>query len=110
VGEAIELIHTAGGVAVWAHPFWDVKDPETVGSMLERFAGLGADGVEAFYPTHTREQVDLLCAVAAELGLLTTGSSDFHGSEHKTFAGFRAFELYEHEPDLGPLVAGATAS
>lgn len=107
VGEAIELIHAAGGIAVWAHPFWDVEDPATVRAMLERFAGLGVDGVEAFYPSHTREQVDLLCAVAKELGLLTTGSSDFHGSEHKTFAGFRAFELYGHEPDLGPLVASA---
>jgi 3',5'-nucleoside bisphosphate phosphatase len=35
VGEAIELIHAAGGVAVWAHPFWDVKDPATVRSMLD---------------------------------------------------------------------------
>jgi predicted metal-dependent phosphoesterase TrpH len=105
VQEAIELIHRAGGVAVWAHPFWDVQDPDTVRAMLERFAGLGIDGVEAFYPTHTREQVDLLCGIAEELDLLTTGSSDFHGSEHKTFAGFLAFELYGHEPRLGTLPA-----
>jgi predicted metal-dependent phosphoesterase TrpH len=105
VAEAIELIHGAGGVAVWAHPFWDVQDPATVRAMLERFAGLGADGVEAFYPTYTAEQVQLLCEIALELDLLTTGSSDFHGSEHKTFAGFRAFELYGHEPHLGPLLS-----
>jgi len=105
VAEAIELIHGAGGVAVWAHPFWDVQDPPTVRAMLERFAGLGIDGVEAFYPTHTAEQVELLCAVADELELLTTGSSDFHGESHKTFAGFRAFELYGHEPRLGALAA-----
>jgi len=109
VGEAIELIHRAGGVAVWAHPFWDVKDSETVRAMLERFASLGIDGVEAFYPSYDREQVDLLCALAAQLGLLSTGSSDFHGSSHKTFAGFRAFELYGNEPSLGPLVAGTAA-
>ena len=60
VAEAIELIHAAGGVAVWAHPFWDVQEPETVRAMLERFASLGVDGVEAFYPTHTAEQVGLL--------------------------------------------------
>jgi predicted metal-dependent phosphoesterase TrpH len=107
VAEAIELIHAAGGVAVWAHPFWDVQEPDTVRAMLERFAALGIDGVEAFYPTHTAEQVALLCAIAAELDLLSTGSSDFHGSEHKTFAGFRAFELYGHEPRLGPLTATA---
>lgn len=107
VGEAIALIHRAGGVAVWAHPFWDVQDPATVRAMLERFAGLDIDGVEAFYPSYTREQVDLLCELAAELGILSTGSSDFHGSSHKTFAGFRAFELHGHEPNLGPLIAGA---
>jgi predicted metal-dependent phosphoesterase TrpH len=73
--------------------------------MLIRFAGLGLDGVEAFYPTHTAEHVALLCAVAEELDLLTTGSSDFHGSDHKTFAGFRAFELYGHTPRLGPVSA-----
>ncbi len=29
--QAIELIHTAGGVAVWAHPFWDIPDhPEAI--------------------------------------------------------------------------------
>ncbi|HXA54291.1 MAG TPA: PHP domain-containing protein, partial [Solirubrobacteraceae bacterium] len=109
VAEAIELIHSAGGVAVWAHPFWDVQEPETVRAMLERFASLGVDGVEAFYPTHTAAQVELLCAIAEERDLLTTGSSDFHGSEHKTFAGFRAFELYGHEPRLGPLLATASA-
>ncbi len=103
VAEAIELIHAAGGVAVWAHPFWDVQEPEMVRAMLERFASLGVDGVEAFYPTHTAAQVGLLCEIAEELDLLTTGSSDFHGSEHKTFAGFRAFQLYGHQPRLGPL-------
>src|SRR5690349_23750207 len=29
VAEAIELIHAAGGVAVWAHPFWDLDDPRS---------------------------------------------------------------------------------
>ena len=103
VAEAIELIHDAGGVAVWAHPFWDVQEPATVRAMLERFAGLGMDGVEAFYPSYTQAQVELLCAIADELDLLSTGSSDFHGASHKTFAGFRAFELYGHTPKLGPL-------
>jgi predicted metal-dependent phosphoesterase TrpH len=103
VAEAIELIHDAGGVAVWAHPFWDVQEPATVRAMLERFAGLGLDGVEAFYPSYAQAQVELLCAIADELDLLTTGSSDFHGASHKTFAGFRAFELYGHTPKLGPL-------
>jgi predicted metal-dependent phosphoesterase TrpH len=103
VTEAIGLIHGAGGVVVWAHPFWDVDADAEVIATLERFVGLGLDGVEAFYVTHTRAQTDLLVRRATELGLLTTGSSDFHGPHHRQFNGFRRFSTYGHEPNLGPL-------
>jgi predicted metal-dependent phosphoesterase TrpH len=103
VSEAIDLIHDAGGVAVWAHPFWDVETDAEVLATLERFAALGLDGVEAFYVTHTQAQTDLLVRAADELGLLTTGSSDYHGPGHRQFNRFRAFETYGHEPNLGPI-------
>jgi predicted metal-dependent phosphoesterase TrpH len=100
VGEAIGLIHAHGGVAVWAHPFWDVEDPDEVLGMLDRYAGLGLDGVEAFYKTHDREQATLLAEAAAERGMLTTGSSDFHGPEHRLFRSFRDFDTFGHDPRL----------
>ncbi|MEJ7797204.1 MAG: PHP domain-containing protein [Solirubrobacteraceae bacterium] len=103
VPDAIAAIHDAGGVAVWAHPFWDLEDPQTVIATVRRFAASGLDGVEAFYVTHTREQTDLLVALCGELGLLTTGSADFHGPQHRLFSRFRAFSLHGHEPVLGPI-------
>lgn len=103
VQEAIELIHGAGGVAVWAHPFWDIDAAPGVLDALDRFRGLGLDGVEAFYVTHTEDQTRLLAGRCAELGLLSTGSSDFHGPQHHTFSSFRAFRTYGLEPRLGPL-------
>ncbi len=103
VGEAIDAIHAAGGVAVWAHPFWDVDAPEEVVATIDRFAGLGLDGVEAFYVTHTREQTEVAERAARERGLLTTGSADFHGPDHPRFNAFRAFDLYGLEPRLGRL-------
>ena len=103
VQEAIELIHGAGGVAVWAHPFWDIENAGEVVAAVDRFHAAGLDGVEAFYATHTEEQTRLLVGHAAELGLLTTGSSDFHGPEHHTFASYRAFSTYGLEPALGRL-------
>ena len=96
-------MHAAGGVAVWAHPFWDVEEPAAVLSTIDRFAALGLDGVEAFYVTHTAEQTRLVAGRCAELGLLTTGSADFHGPGHPLFSRFRAFELHGIEPRLGPL-------
>ncbi len=103
VEEAIELIHAAGGVAVWAHPFWDIDEPAAVLAAIDGFRAAGLDGVEAFYVTHTREQTELLVARCAELGMITTGSSDFHGPQHHTFSRFRAFDTYGLEPVLGPI-------
>ena len=103
VAEAIALVHDAGGVAVWAHPFWDLDHDDEVLDTVARFAALGIDGVEAFYATHTRDQTVLLARRCEELGLLTTGSADFHGPDHPQFSAFRAFELHGCEPRLGPI-------
>ncbi len=103
VAEAIDAIHDAGGVAIWAHPFWDVSDPAEVLASIDRFHTLGIDGVEAFYVTHTREQTELLAARCAELGLLSTGSADFHGPDNRLFSRFLAFDTYGLEPNLGPI-------
>jgi predicted metal-dependent phosphoesterase TrpH len=103
VQEAIALIHGAGGVAVWAHPFWDIENAGEVLNAVDRFRADGLDGVEAFYVTHTEEQTRLLVDAAAQRGLLTTGSSDFHGPAHHTFSRYRAFSTYGLEPALGPL-------
>jgi hypothetical protein len=108
VEQAIELLHAAGGVAVWAHPFWDLSDPDEVTATLGRFAAAGMDGVEAFYVTHSEEQTHLLCDFAAAKGLLTTGSTDFHSPDHERFDRLGGFELYGREPNLGPIGARST--
>ncbi len=101
VPQAIEVIHAAGGVAVWAHPFWDLDNESEALATLQAFVAAGLDGVECFYATHSREQTEALYRAAD--GLLTTGSADFHGPEHERFNTFRAFELYGLEPNLGPI-------
>jgi predicted metal-dependent phosphoesterase TrpH len=103
VADSIVTIHEAGGVAAWAHPFWDVAEPPAVLATIERFHSYGLDGVECFYATHTREQTELLADRCAELGLLSTGSADFHGPDHAHFSRFRAFSTFGREPVLGPI-------
>jgi 3',5'-nucleoside bisphosphate phosphatase len=107
VAEAIRWIHEAGGVAVWAHPFWDIEEPEEVLATIGRFRAEGLDGVEVFYPTHGEEQARLLADRCAREGLLATGSSDFHGPDHRLFSRFRAFELHGQSPELGTIANGA---
>jgi predicted metal-dependent phosphoesterase TrpH len=103
VAEAIAAIHEAGGVAVWAHPFWDLADAAEVLAGITRLRALGLDGVEAFYVTHTAEQTALLAERCAALGLLSTGSADFHGPGNPQFSRFLAFDTYGFEPNLGPI-------
>jgi 3',5'-nucleoside bisphosphate phosphatase len=103
VAEAVDTIHEAGGVAVWAHPFWDMSDPAEVLSTVDRFHALGVDGVEAFYVSHDQAQTELLAERCAALGLLSTGSADFHGPDNRLFSRFMAFETYGLEPNLGPI-------
>jgi predicted metal-dependent phosphoesterase TrpH len=93
--QAVELIHDAGGVAVVAHPYWDVKDPTQVRDLVESLVrDVGLDGVEAFYPDHTAEQTKHCLELCAEFDLVPTGSSDYHGPTHKTFSRWLAYDTY----------------
>jgi 3',5'-nucleoside bisphosphate phosphatase len=107
VADAIEVIHAAGGVAVWAHPFWDIADADEVLRTVDEFTQAGLDGVEVFYATHTAEQTRLLHDHCREKGLLMTGSTDFHGPDRVPFGHFRGFELHGMQPELGPIGAAA---
>lgn len=73
--EAIDLIHSANGLAVLAHPGLLHKD-----DYIPEFVELGLDGLEAFHPQHgyyvTNHYIDL----AKHYGLLFTGGSDCHGT------------------------------
>ena len=98
--QAITLIREAGGAAVIAHPYWDIKDPTEVEDLIR---SLGADGVETFYPSHTKEQTEHLLKLCNELNLVPTASSDYHGPTHKTFAKFGAYDTYGlAEPQVPP--------
>jgi predicted metal-dependent phosphoesterase TrpH len=93
--EAVELIHRAGGAAVVAHPYWDVSEPVQVRDLVESLVSeVGLDGIETFYPPHTREQTAHCLELCADLDLVPTGSSDFHGPTHKTFSRFGAYDTY----------------
>ena len=102
VQDAIGVIKAAGGVAIWAHPFWDLDDPQEVVDTIVRFKGYGVDGIEVFYPTHDEEQTKLLHATCTEHGLLKTGSADFHGPEHGKFSRLRCLRALRARARPGP--------
>jgi predicted metal-dependent phosphoesterase TrpH len=98
--EAVEAIRAAGGAAVVAHPYWDVKEPARVEELIR---ALPVQGIETFYPSHTAEQTRHLLSLCAERDLTPTGSSDYHGPTHKTFSRFGAYDTYGlGEPQVPP--------
>lgn len=80
---AIEMIHAAGGVAVWAHPRSDAFERD-----VRRFVAWGLDGVECIRPRCDAAESLRLETVSRELGLLVTGGSDWHGPWHGRLGGF----------------------
>ncbi|MEU2241472.1 MULTISPECIES: PHP domain-containing protein [Streptomyces] len=78
--EAIRLVKAAGGVTVFAHPL-AVKRGEVVPeAAIARLADAGLDGIEVDHMDHDEATRARLRGLAKELGLLVTGSSDYHGS------------------------------
>jgi predicted metal-dependent phosphoesterase TrpH len=74
---AIDLIHSAGGVAVLAHPghYADYR------AVIQGLAPLGLDGLEVYYPDHTPALTEELEMLAHRYELVMTVGSDFHHRE-----------------------------
>lgn len=80
LGDAIDLIHAAKGVAVIAHPWARSGDRVLTAEYLERLArDHGLDGIEVEHEGHDGDQRELLFRLGERLGLIRTGSSDYHG-------------------------------
>jgi len=77
---ALRLVLEAGGVPVFAHPRATKRGAVVPDSLIVEMAGLGLFGLEADHEDHTPEQRAQVRALANDLGLVVTGSSDFHGS------------------------------
>jgi 3',5'-nucleoside bisphosphate phosphatase len=73
-GEGIGRIQEAGGLAVLAHGGKTHSD-----EAIRRLVGEGLDGLEILHPEHGPDEVGRLRRLAAELELLETGGSDWHG-------------------------------
>ena len=76
--DAVALVREAGGVPVVAHPWGRnrVLTPAALADLQRR----GLVGIEVDHQDHTPAARDELRRIAADLGLVVTGSSDWHGT------------------------------
>ena len=75
VRDIIQLIHSAGGLAVMAHPYvYDSVD------LMEELTAEGLlDGIEVWHPSNDEMRINYLKNFAENHSLLMTGGTDFHG-------------------------------
>lgn len=78
--DAIRLVKAAGGVTVFAHPLAVKRGTCVPESAIAALATAGLDGIEVDHMDHDVATRARLRGLAADVGLLTTGSSDYHGS------------------------------
>lgn len=85
--EALRLVKDAGGVAVFAHPAASKRGRTVPESAIAALAEAGLDGIEVDHMDHEPDTRARLRGLAKELGLLVTGSSDYHGSRKTCVLG-----------------------
>jgi predicted metal-dependent phosphoesterase TrpH len=78
--DAIRAIRTAGGVAVIAHPFASRRGETLNASSFADLVQAGLNGIEVHHRDQNAEEQASLTAIARDLNLVITGSSDYHGT------------------------------
>ena len=104
--EAVELIHGAGGAAVLAHPSVHAGAEAVPEPVIRAMAAAGLDGLEVDHPDQPPPDRTHWRALAAELGLETTGASDCHGALY----GFRLGSERTPEKTVERLLAGTAGA
>ncbi|RPE32770.1 PHP domain-containing protein [Kitasatospora cineracea] len=89
---AVRLVRAANGVPVFAHPAADKRGRTVPDAVIAELAAAGLGGLEVDHVDHDDRARARLRGLAAELGLFTTGSSDYHGSR-------KTVRLGEHTTD-----------
>ena len=77
--QAVQMLHSVGGVAVLAHPGYTYADLDQLESAVSYFSSVGLDGIEALYGDISSGNEEFFGYLCNRYGLVTTGGSDFHG-------------------------------
>ncbi|MCX7928705.1 MAG: PHP domain-containing protein [Patescibacteria group bacterium] len=93
--QAIETIKNAKGLAILAHPSFNIMAGEDFNSLCNKFINWGIDGFEAINVQYDRsngdvevQHIDEFTKFAREKGLVISGGSDFHHDDESLMGKF----------------------
>ena len=104
----IGTVAEAGGVTVIAHPWGRHAEPTLGEAVLADLQQAGLAGIEVDHQDHPRAARERLRAIARNLGLVVTGSSDHHGTgkvDHELGCNTTAPEEYHRLLELAETAA-----
>jgi 3',5'-nucleoside bisphosphate phosphatase len=107
---AIRLVREAGGVSVFAHPAASSRGRTVPDDAIEAMANAGLVGLEVDHPDHDAAARTHLRGLAAEVGLLATGSSDYHGAGKAARLGQETTTPEVYEALLAGVRSGDTSA
>ena len=102
--EWIDLIHSIGGIIVWAHPLHGRKSVEDLREIATTLVDAGIDGIEYYYDYTQKYPIDarfektgkkILDGLTEAKRLVKTAGGDFHGD-----VGILGLEMPKEEFDL----------
>ena len=92
-----DAVVAAGGLPVFAHPLARRRGPVVGDEVVAAMAGAGMVGLEVNHPDHDADDTAHAAALAADLSLIGTGSSDYHGTNKPTPIGARLTDPTAYE-------------
>ena len=100
LGELVQLIKAAGGIAIVAHPHRQLH-------LIDKLVEMGVSGLEAYHPDLTKEEQEEAYKIGIEKNLFIAGGSDHSGlcggyyDSFPTEEELKASELYIEEMSAG---------
>lgn len=94
--EVINFVHSVNGIVVLAHPF-KYKNKINVNDLLTFAKENKIDGIEAYHPEHSKEEIKMLVDFAKENNMLVFGGSNFNGKEQYSSMGIANIDEDEKE-------------
>lgn len=96
--DAIELIRSAGGQSIIAHPVsLGFKGFDEFEEILKSFISKGVEGIEAYSSMHTNSEVAEFLKLADKYSLLVSGGSDYHGDKGEKIGYYMPDKLIPSE-------------
>ena len=104
---SINMIRSAGGIAVLAHPLLYKINTKGLENMVSELAAASLTGIEAYYSTHSPSDTKYIKKLAQQNRLLLSGGSDFHGSNKKNLVLGTGYGSLDVPADLIDTLKGA---